>query len=109
MAVKSIQFNQHTLDISYEIINQNKKIDLIILHGWGSSKVIMKKAFSPYMNTFRHIYIDLPGFGKSTCNMTLKTKNYARIVELLLIHLGYEFMSCESVDCELIHCELMAC
>jgi pimeloyl-ACP methyl ester carboxylesterase len=88
MAVKSIQFNQHTLDISYEIINQNKKIDLIILHGWGSSKVIMKKAFSPYMNTFRHIYIDLPGFGKSTCNLSLQTKDYARIIELLLIHLN---------------------
>jgi pimeloyl-ACP methyl ester carboxylesterase len=88
MAVKSIQFNQHTLDISYEIINPNEKIDLIILHGWGSNKGIMKNAFSPYMNTFRHIYIDLPGFGKSTCNLTLHTKDYARIVELLLIHLN---------------------
>ena len=31
MAVKSIQFNQHTLDISYEIINPNEKVDLIML------------------------------------------------------------------------------
>jgi len=88
MAVKSIQFNQHTLDISYEIINPNAKVDLIILHGWGSNKSIMKKAFEPYMDSFRHIYIDLPGFGNSTCNLTLGTKDYARVVELLMIHLN---------------------
>ncbi|PNV83413.1 MAG: alpha/beta hydrolase [Sulfurimonas sp.] len=88
MAIKSIQFEQHTLDISYEILNPQAKIDLIILHGWGSNKELMKKAFSPYMDTFRHIYIDLPGFGNSTCNMALETKDYARIVELLMIHLN---------------------
>ena len=88
MAVKSIQFNQHTLDISYEIINPEAKVDLIILHGWGSNKSIMKKAFEPYMDSFRHIYIDLPGFGNSTCNLTLSTADYARVVELLMVHLN---------------------
>ncbi|MCF6331094.1 MAG: alpha/beta hydrolase [Sulfurimonas sp.] len=88
MAIKSIQYNKHTLDISYEIINPNAKVDIIILHGWGSNKGLMKKTFSPYMDTFRHIYIDLPGFGGSTCNLTLQTKDYARIVELLMIHLN---------------------
>lgn len=88
MAVKSIQFNHHTLDVSYEILNPSAKVDLIILHGWGSNKGIMKKSFSPYMDGFRHIYIDLPGFGNSTCNLTLATKDYARIVELLMIHLN---------------------
>ncbi|MCK4738114.1 MAG: alpha/beta hydrolase, partial [Sulfurimonas sp.] len=88
MAVKSIQFNHHTLDISYEIINPDAKVDLIILHGWGSNKGLMKKSFAPYMDGFRHIYIDLPGFGNSTCNLTLTTKDYARIVELLMIHLN---------------------
>ena len=88
MAVKSIQFHQHTLDISYEIINPEAKVDLIILHGWGSNKSIMKKAFEPYMDSFRHIYIDLPGFGNSTCNLTLSTADYARVVELLMVHLN---------------------
>ena len=88
MAVKSIQFNQHTLDISYEILNPDAKIDLIILHGWGSNKNLMKQSFSPYMDSFRHIYIDLPGFGNSTCNLALHTKDYARIVELLMIHMN---------------------
>lgn len=88
MALKSIQFQQHTLDISYEILNPQAKVDLIILHGWGSNKELMKKAFSSYMDSFRHIYIDLPGFGNSTCNMPLETKDYARVVELLMIHLN---------------------
>lgn len=88
MAVKSIQYNQHTLDISYEIINPQAKVDLIILHGWGSNKNLMKKSFGTYLESFRHIYIDLPGFGNSTCNLTLTTQDYARIVELLMIYLN---------------------
>ena len=88
MAIKSIQYNQHTLDVSYEIVNPSAKVDLIILHGWGSNKNLMKQSFSPYMDTFRHIYIDLPGFGNSTCNVTLSTADYARIVELLMINMN---------------------
>ncbi len=88
MAIKSIQYNQHTLDISYEIINQKASVDIIILHGWGSNKELMKTSFSKYMSGFRHIYIDLPGFGNSTCNIALKTEDYARIVELLMIHIN---------------------
>lgn len=88
MAIKAIQFNQHTLDISYEILNPDAKVDLIVLHGWGSNKNLMKKVFSPFMDSFRHIYIDLPGFGNSTCNLALETKDYARVVELLMVHLN---------------------
>jgi len=88
MAVKSIQHMQHTFDISYEILNPQAKVDLIVLHGWGSNKNIMKNAFAPFMDTFRHIYIDLPGFGKSTCPIALKTSDVARIVELVMIHIN---------------------
>ncbi len=88
MAIKSIQFNQHTFDISYEIVNPNAKVDLIVLHGWGSNKTLMKQTFSPYMDTFRHIYIDLPGFGNSTCNTALTTADVAKIVALLIIHVN---------------------
>ncbi|QOP41503.1 alpha/beta fold hydrolase [Sulfurimonas marina] len=88
MAVKSIQHKQHTFDISYEIVNPSGKVDLIILHGWGSNKELMKKTFAKEMDSFRHIYIDLPGFGKSTCPMALTTADVARIVELLMIHMN---------------------
>ena len=61
MAIKSIQHERHTFDISYEILNPEAKIDIIILHGWGSNKNIMKNSFSPYMDRFRHIYLDYFG------------------------------------------------
>jgi pimeloyl-ACP methyl ester carboxylesterase len=88
MAIKSIQYKQHTFDISYEIVNPEAKVDLIVLHGWGSNKQLMKQSFSKYMNGFRHIYIDLPGFGNSTCSMALTTADVARIVELFMIHIN---------------------
>ena len=88
MALKSIQYLQHTFDISYEILNPQAKVDLIILHGWGSNKEIMKGIFSPYMQGFRHIYIDLAGFGNSTCPIALTTTDVARIVELFMIHIN---------------------
>ena len=88
MAIKSIQHKQHTFDISYEIVNPDAKVDFIVLHGWGSNKQLMKQSFSPYLKSFRHIYIDLPGFGKSTCSMPLHTSDVARIVELFMIHIN---------------------
>ncbi len=88
MAIKSIQYDKHTLDISYEILNPKAKVDLIVLHGWGSDKNLMKQSFASHMSGFRHIYIDLPGFGNSTCNLALQTKDYARIIELLMIHIN---------------------
>ncbi|MBL0707729.1 MAG: alpha/beta hydrolase [Sulfurimonas sp.] len=84
MAIKSIEYNQHTFDLSYEMLNPQASIDLIVLHGWGSNKNLMKMAFSPYMSGFRHIYIDLPGFGSSSCECALYTKDYAEIIELFI-------------------------
>jgi pimeloyl-ACP methyl ester carboxylesterase len=88
MAIKSIQYKTYTFDISYEIINPEAKVNLIILHGWGSSKNLMKQTFSSYMKGFRHIYIDLPGFGNSTCPCALNTSDVSCIIELFLIHLN---------------------
>ena len=84
MASKSVIFNNKTFDISYEIINPLSKKDIIFLHGWGSNKDIMKNVFSPYLEDFRHIYIDLPGFGKSPNEYELTTIEYARIIDIFL-------------------------
>lgn len=84
MAIKSLQYKQHTFSISYEILNPTAHIDLIFLHGWGSHKKLMKHAFGSHLKQFRHIYIDLPGFGNSTCNMALNTEDYATILESFL-------------------------
>jgi len=88
VASRSIQFHTSTLNISYEIINPSAKNDIIFLHGWGSNKGVMKQSFSSTMSEFRHIYIDMPGFGNSTCNIELKTDDYATIMEQLFAQLG---------------------
>jgi len=88
MALKSFQHDQHTYSIAYEIINPQAKHDLIVLHGWGSNKEIMKQSFEPYMSGFRHIYIDLPGFGGSINHSVLDTAEYAHIIEIFLELIG---------------------
>jgi pimeloyl-ACP methyl ester carboxylesterase len=84
VAVKSVQYKQHTFSISYEILNPTAHYDIIFLHGWGSHKNLMKHAFGAYLKQFRHIYIDMPGFGNSTCNMSLTTEDYATILETFI-------------------------
>ena len=84
MALKSIQYDNKNFDISYEIVNQGLKKDIIILHGWGSNKDIMSKNFKKHLSHFRHIYIDLPGFGKSPTEYVLTTDDYTNIMELFL-------------------------
>ena len=84
MALKRVQWHQHTIDISYEIVNPDAKVDMIVLHGWGSSKTLMKEAFSHHLDTFRHIYIDLPGFGNSTASAVMDTHDYREIIATFL-------------------------
>jgi pimeloyl-ACP methyl ester carboxylesterase len=77
-----------TLTINYEILNPTATQDIVFLHGWGSSKGLMKQAFSKTLPDFRHIYIDMPGFGLSMCDTPLKTEDYAAILELFLDEMG---------------------
>ena len=84
MAIKQIEYNSHKFDISYEILNPTNDKNLIILHGWGSNKEIMKQAFKKHLSQYKHIYIDMPGFGKSSNNMILTTQDYAKIIKIFL-------------------------
>jgi len=84
LAVKHIQWDHHTVDISYEIINPEAKRDMIVLHGWGSHKELMRDAFKAELDTFRHIYIDLPGFGNSTASTKMSTHDYREIIASFL-------------------------
>lgn len=84
MASKSIKYLNNTFDISYEILNPSAKQDIVFLHGWGSNKQIMKQAFGNYLKDFRHIYIDMPGFGQSFNDIELHTSDYAQVVQEFL-------------------------
>ncbi len=84
MAVKKVQLDSQTFEINYEILNPKSEKDCIILHGWGSNKEIMKQAFSKTLPQFRHVYIDMPGFGKSENDYILTSQNYADVIEVFL-------------------------
>ena len=84
MALKTLQYAQHTFSVSYEIVNPGAQHTVVFLHGWGADKALMKQAFGNTLDTFRHVYVDLPGFGNSTAPMALESEDYANIMELFL-------------------------
>ncbi|HIP26861.1 MAG TPA: alpha/beta hydrolase [Flavobacteriaceae bacterium] len=90
MAVKEINYKNQTFKLSYEIMNPSAKEAILVLHGWGSNKEIMKQAFSKELKSYKHIYLDMPGFGGSTNEMVLTTEDYAKIVLLFLESLKVE-------------------
>ena len=94
MAIKSIVVDGKNFDLSYELINPTKKEDILFLHGWGSNKDIMKSAFSSYLQDYRHIYLDMSGFGKSPNNYVLTTNDYSKITK--------EFLNSINSNCEVI-------
>ena len=88
MALKTLQYAQHTFQISYEVLNPAAKRTVVFLHGWGSNKELMKQAFGNTLDTFRHVYVDLPGFGNSTAPIALTSEDYANIMELFLAQIN---------------------
>ncbi len=87
MAVREIVYKDNTFSINYEIENPGQKTNIVHLHGWGSSKEVSKACFSKTLPEFKHIFIDMPGFGKSTNDTILTTHDYSKIIELFLENL----------------------
>jgi len=84
MASKEISYKEHMFQLAYELVNPSQEEVLLVLHGWGSNKEIMKQAFGKELPGYKHIYLDMPGFGKSSNDMVLTTQDYAAIVQLFL-------------------------
>ena len=84
MALKEISYKEKTFNLSYEILNPTQEIVLLVLHGWGSNKEIMKQAFGKTLTEYKHLYLDLPGFGHSSNEIILTTQDYVAIVKLFL-------------------------
>ena len=84
MASKEITNKEQTFKLAYELVNPTQEKVLLILHGWGSNKEIMKQGFGKTLPQYKHIYLDMPGFGKSNNDMILTTEDYGQIVQLFL-------------------------
>jgi len=85
MASKNININNQEFNIAYEINNIQNSKTIVFLHGWGSNKEVMKSAFINEFKEYKHIYIDMPGFGKSVNEKyILTTSAYANIIKEFL-------------------------
>ncbi len=80
MAMRSCRYRNAEYSIAYEILNPSLCPTILFLHGWGSNKELMRRAFGKLLPGFRHLYLDLPGFGKSPNEGFLSTADYAGIV-----------------------------
>jgi pimeloyl-ACP methyl ester carboxylesterase len=84
MAIKTIEYNLDKFEINYTLANPSKHKSIIFLHGWGSNKEIMLQAFKSTFKEYKHIYIDMPGFGKSPNSQILTTDDYTNIISIFL-------------------------
>lgn len=84
MASKSVICEGIEYDIGYEMFHPEKKDVVLILHGWGANRAIMKQAFKGLFDEFKLIFVDLPGFGGSSIEKPLDTYGYAKVVEAFL-------------------------
>jgi len=88
MAIKEITYKKQLFKLSYEMCHPSAKTGILVLHGWGSNKEIMKQAFDNQFKNYRVTYLDLPGFGGSSNDMILDTEDYAYIVRLFIKAIG---------------------
>ncbi|TKX30017.1 alpha/beta fold hydrolase [Campylobacter estrildidarum] len=99
MALTQINYEGNAYNLSYEMINPDQKKTLLILHGWGANKELMKQAFEKQFHNFCHLYLDLPGFGNSSIVKALKSNDYVNIIKEFLkekkinidVFLGHSF------------------
>lgn len=72
--------------INYEVLGNNKKNILVLLHGWGGSLAEWIPIALAFTDSYKVILLDLPGFGNSYIpeEITLDIYDYATIVEEFL-------------------------
>ncbi len=88
MASRICRYGDHDFTVNYTLLNPALSDAILILHGWGSSQKIMQQAFGKVLPRYKHIYVDLPGFGKSPNDRPLSTEDYAAILRDFLTQLG---------------------
>lgn len=84
MAIRSITQNDRNFAISYKILDNKQSSWILFLHGWGANKELMEMAFGKLFSDFNHLYVDLCGFGGSSNDYILDSKDYAKIMQIFL-------------------------
>ena len=63
--VKCMQISIKNTNVNYTFYNNNSKISLIFLHGWGQNIEMMMGLAKPFIKKYNVLVLDLPGFGNS--------------------------------------------
>ena len=83
--VNDMKFNYKNSNVNYEFYNNNSKISLIFLHGWGQNIQMMMPIAKPFIKKYNCLIIDLPGFGDSEEPKDIYTVyDYAEMVNKIL-------------------------
>ncbi len=83
--VNDMKFNYKNSNVNYEYYNNNSKISLIFLHGWGQNIQMMMPIAKPFIKKYNCLIIDLPGFGDSEEPKDIYTVyDYAEMVNKIL-------------------------
>jgi len=89
VALREIEFQGFSIPISYTLLNLDRDRDILFLHGWGASKEMMISSFRNSFQEYRHIYIDLVGFGESgEPPYPLNSELYFKIIQKFLWDIG---------------------
>ena len=88
MASKICRYEGDDFALNYTRLNPGREHSILILHGWGSNQQIMQQAFGKFLPEYQHIYVDMPGFGKSPNDRPLTTEDYAAILRIFLEQIG---------------------
>lgn len=84
MASRQIELEGKKFQISYILDNHKQDSFVLFLHGWGSNKELMRDCFGRILTQFNHLYVDLPGFGKSSNDFVLTSMDYVKIIQAFL-------------------------
>ncbi len=72
-------------NINYVYYDNNSKINLVFLHGWGQNIEMMMGIAKPFTKKYNVLVIDLPGFGKSDEPKDIwSTYDYASVLNEML-------------------------
>jgi len=61
-----VEYKYKDVSINYSYYDNNSKVSLVFLHGWGQNIEMMMPIAKPFIKKHNVLLIDLPGFGLSS-------------------------------------------
>lgn len=91
MAKARFKISLDEYELAYTLQNANKEAkNMLIMHGWGANKELMEQAFKDEFKDFNKLFIDLPGFGRSSLKKSLNSFEFTAVVEFFLNHINFK-------------------